>query len=58
MVRSSDFGAWLASRRGPVYLIVPQAGRAQLERVAGNGVTIEPLGPGYWGAVLAAADQY
>jgi hypothetical protein len=40
-------------------LIVPQAGRAQLERVAGGGgLIIEPLGPRYWGALLAAADHH
>jgi 4-amino-4-deoxy-L-arabinose transferase-like glycosyltransferase len=53
LVATSDFDHWLATRNHPVYLVVRQQDRSQLEAiVAGRGISIQQLTPSYVGALL------
>ncbi len=55
IVPLADFGAWLGSRKTPVFLIVRQKDRHQLETIAAaRSAIIQPLSPGYWSAQLPA----
>ena len=55
IVPLTNFDAWLASPKTPVYLIVRQSDTNQLETIAAaRGATVQPLAAGYWGAQLPA----
>ena len=53
IVPLSDFDAWLAAQKTPVYLIVRHSNRNKLETIAATrGAIVQPLGNDYWGAQL------
>ena len=55
IVPLADFDHWLASQKTPVYLVVRQADRNKLERIAAAcGAAIQTLASGYLGAQLPA----
>ncbi len=55
IVPLTDFDAWLASQKTPVYLIVREGNRSKLETIAAaRGATVQTLAIGYWGAQLPA----